>query len=72
MVQTAPGWSFPEELREREGTSAVPAATAGVTGQLLTSDVASLLADILSGAQPIPSTLSERHLPSTPARKHKP
>ncbi len=43
----------------------------GVTGQLLTSDVASLLADILSGAQPIPSALSEEPRSSMPSRKHK-
>jgi len=60
-----------EELREREGTSAVAAVVGGVTGQLLTSDVASLLADILSGAQPIPSALSEEPRSSMPSRKHK-
>ncbi len=60
-----------EELREREGTSAVAAVAGGVAGQLLTSDVATLLADILSGAQPIPSTLSEEPRSSMSSRKHK-
>jgi Common central domain of tyrosinase/von Willebrand factor type A domain len=61
----------PEELREREGTSAAPVAATGAIGQLSPSDVASLLADILSGAQPIPGTVKDRLQPSAPARKHK-
>lgn len=61
-----------EELREREGTATVSVPAASVTGHLLASDVASLLADIVSGAQPIPTTLSEQPRPSTPPRKHKP
>jgi hypothetical protein len=43
----------PEELRKREGTSATPAPT-GPASQIRASDMATLLADILSGAQPIP------------------
>jgi len=53
-----------EELRQREGTSTAPAMVSRPAGQLLTSDVASLLADILSGAQPIPGALGAEPPPS--------
>jgi hypothetical protein len=55
-----------EELRQREGTSTAPAMVSGPAGQLLTSDVASLLADILSGARPIPGALGVEPPPSKP------
>ena len=54
-----------EELRQREGTSTAPISRPA--GQLLPSDVASLLADILSGAQPIPGVQSKP--PAPPAKK---
>jgi hypothetical protein len=60
-----------EELRQREGTSAAPPAPSAQTGQLQASDVATLLADILSGAQPIPGVLSESPKPPAPPRKQK-
>jgi Common central domain of tyrosinase/von Willebrand factor type A domain len=44
-----------EELRQREGTSTAPSALAAQSTGLLPDDVKSLLADILSGARPIPS-----------------
>jgi hypothetical protein len=61
-----------EELRQREGTSSVSAEVGGLTGKLQASDVASLLADILSGAQPVGGTLIERAKPPAPQRKQKP
>jgi hypothetical protein len=44
-----------EELRQREGTSTAPSALAAQSTGLLPDDVKSLLADILSGARPLPS-----------------
>lgn len=58
-----------EELQQREGTLTVPAMVAGLAGQLQAGDVASLLADILSGAQPIPRALTEETRPSKPPPK---
>jgi len=60
-----------EELQQREGTSSVPATVAGLAGQLQASDVASLLADILSGAQPIRGGLTEPFKPPAPPQKQK-
>ena len=60
-----------QELDQREGTSATPAPAGGL-GQLQASDLAGLLADILSGAQPIPSGLTDRLKPPAPPRKEKP
>lgn len=60
-----------EELQQREGTLTLPATVAGVVaGQLQVSDLAGLLADLLSGAQPIRGTASEP--PKAPPRKPKP
>jgi len=58
-----------EELRQREGTAAAPPAPGAQTGQLQVSDVSTLLADILSGAQPIPSGLTEPPKPPAPGKK---
>jgi hypothetical protein len=60
-----------EELQQREGTLIVPATVAGLAGQIQASDVASLLADILSGAQPIRGGLTEPVKPPAPSRKPK-
>jgi hypothetical protein len=57
-----------EELRQREGTSAAPPAVSGLTGQLQASDLAGLVADILSGAQPVPSAPRGGPEPSTTPR----
>lgn len=59
----------PEELRQREGTLPAPATVSGQASQLLATDVASLLADILSGAQPIPLAPSDEPRPSKPPSK---
>jgi hypothetical protein len=61
-----------EELQQREGTLPAPATVSSRASQLLASDVASLLADILSGAQPIPLAPSNEPRPSKPPSKHKP
>jgi len=63
-----------EELQLREGTLIPPAAVAGMaSGQLQVSDVAALLADMLSGAQPIPGGLTgPPKAPPAPPRKPKP
>jgi hypothetical protein len=59
-----------QELEQREGVSATPApAPAGGLGQLQASDLAGLLADILSGAQPVQGALEAR--PPAPPGKHK-
>jgi hypothetical protein len=58
-----------EELRQREGTAAAPPAPGAQTGQLQVGDVATLLADILSGAQPIPGGLTEPPKPPAPGKK---
>jgi hypothetical protein len=58
-----------EELRQREGTAAALPAPGAQTGQLQVSDVATLLADILSGAQPIPGGLTEPSKPPAPGKK---
>jgi hypothetical protein len=60
-----------EELRQREGISTAPAIVSGLAGQLQVSDIASLLADILSGAQPIPRALTEETRPPKPPPKNK-
>ena len=63
-----------EELQQREGTLTLPVTDArGVGGQLQVSDVAALLADMLSGAQPIRGGLTEPpKAPPVPPRKPKP
>jgi Mg-chelatase subunit ChlD len=63
-----------EELQQREGTLTPPATVAGVAGgQLQVSDVAALLADMLSGAQPIRGNLTEPpKAPPAPPQKPKP
>jgi len=67
---SAPGPSA-EELRQREGTTIAPAAISGPAGQVLTSD-GSLLADILSGAQPIPRILDTELRPQNGSRSKEP
>jgi hypothetical protein len=59
-----------EELREREGTLSTPSVPTQA-GQLQASDVMSLLADILSGARPIPSASSAAKRQSKPSGKQK-
>jgi hypothetical protein len=63
-----------DELQQREGTLTPPATGSGVAGGLLqVSDVAALLADILSGAQPIRGGLTEPpKVPPAAPRKPKP
>jgi hypothetical protein len=60
-----------QELRQREGTSAAPPIASGQAGQLQASDVASILADILSGAQPIRAALPEPPNPAVPLAPRK-
>jgi hypothetical protein len=60
-----------EELRQREGTSTGPSTSSGLPGQLLASHVVSLLADIVSGAKPIPRPPSEEHRPSEQPQRQK-
>jgi hypothetical protein len=60
-----------EELRQREGTSVVEMPVGGAAAKLQASDVASLLADILSGAQPVGGTSIERPKPPAPPKNKK-
>jgi hypothetical protein len=58
-----------EELQQREGTLTAPQQEGALTNKLQASDVASLLADILSGAQPVGGTVIDRPKPPAPKNK---
>ena len=58
-----------EVLREREGTAITPTEVGKLVPGLQAKDIASLLADIMSGAQPVGSRSVEQIKPAAPRNK---